>query len=293
MVQHRIPLLVVEAITTIPSTLRRVVRLIVAKTITNPIWSRYSTIRIIEGAVGADIASCAGNAITTIPSTILRVKRLTITTPITNPCRNRYRTLGIALDFANEPGITRSTAITTIPSALRSVVRLLQITKCITNIFRNRYRTIGIANNVADGPGIIRSTAITTFPSALRSVVHAITFSVTNKLRIWIRYRTVGIIEGAVEAEIALWAVDAITTIPCTPLRVVRLAITITITNIFRNRYRTPFDLQSPQFGQLPPVVQFKTFGRFETITQFVVIVVALASASKICLAIRNAYPWA
>jgi hypothetical protein len=185
------------------------------------------------------------DAITTIPSTLLRVKRLAITQTITNPFRNRYRTIGVASYFADGPGIIRSTAITTVPSALLRVVQA--ITKTITNKLRFwiRYRTVGIIKGAIEAEiAIITMDAITTVPSALLGVVRLeieITKTITNKF--WIRCRTIGIIEVTVEADIAIFAVDAITTIPSTLLRVIRLAITKSITNPFRNRHRTICDI--------------------------------------------------
>jgi hypothetical protein len=79
--QHRIPL---EAIPTIPSAFRRVVRLSMTTTITNQFRKKYRTTGIKEGAIGTKIAIIAVHAITTIPSALLRVNRLAITSTITN-----------------------------------------------------------------------------------------------------------------------------------------------------------------------------------------------------------------
>jgi hypothetical protein len=154
----------------------------------------------------------------------------------------RHRTIGIiegAIGAKIAIIVTWEGAILAIESTSLCVVNIA-IAKTITNPLWIRHRTIGIIEG-AIGAKIAIIVAweatIRAIPSTCLCVVNiAIASTITNVF--WIGYRTIGKIEGAVKAEIAILAGEAIAAFKFT-LRCVVLVITNTITNIFWRRYRT------------------------------------------------------
>jgi intracellular septation protein A len=224
----------------IPSTSLCVVNIAIASTITNPLWIRHRTIGIIEGAIGAKIAIIVAweATIRAIPSTCLCVVNITITDAISNVFWIGYRTIGI-IEVAVRAKIAiivaGGRAIRAIKSTRLRVVNIA-IASTITNPLWIRHRTVGIIEVAVRAKIAIivaGGRAILAIPSTRLSVVNiAIASTITNPL--WIRHRTIGIKEFAVNAEIAIFALEAITAIKSALPRVVKI-ITGAITD---NRLR-------------------------------------------------------